>query len=66
MEGFNILSNDQDGREPCSTNRLCACEIGGSEREGPSQPDTPIARLLHNSITLCSRLHKYVVHTLGS
>ena len=25
--------------------------------EGPPQPDTPIARLLHNSVSLCLRLY---------
>ena len=50
MEGFSVLSNDQDGRDACSTNRLCACETGGPKCEGP-QPDTPIARLLHNSVS---------------
>ena len=36
MERFNVLSNDQDGRDACSTNRLCACETGGPETGGPS------------------------------
>ena len=47
MEGFNVLPEDQAGRDICSDNRLCICE--GSETEC-----TPIARLLHNSVSQSS------------
>ena len=51
MEGFDVLTDDQVGRETCSNNNLCACEIGGPMCNEP-QPRTPIARLLHNSVSL--------------
>ena len=52
MEGFDVLPDNQVGRNRCYTNRMCACETGAPKCEGP-QSTTPIARLLHNSVGLC-------------
>ena len=49
MEGFNLLSNDDAGRQSCSTNNLCTCEDRRPQCDG-SEPSQPIARLLHNSV----------------
>ena len=50
MEGNNVLSDDQDGRQMCSENQLCLCETGGPQCEG-SEASTPIASVLHNSVS---------------
>ena len=52
MEGFDVLPDNQVGRNRCYTNRMCACETGAPKCGGP-QSTTPIARLLHNSVGLC-------------
>lgn len=49
MEGFDVLNDDNAGRQSCSENQLCICNTGGPQCEG-SQASGPIARLLHNSI----------------
>ena len=49
MEGFNVLSNNDAGRQSCSNDQLCMCEDELPQCNG-SQPSQPIARLLHNSV----------------
>ena len=49
MEGFNVLSDDQDGHQMCSENQLCLCETGGPQCEG-SEASRPIVSLLYNSV----------------
>lgn len=49
MEGFNVLSNDQAGRDSCSTNSLCLC--GSDSMCADPQSSIPIARRLHNSVS---------------
>jgi hypothetical protein len=70
MEGFYVLSDDQNGRDSCITNQLCACGTGGSmcscetgsDCEG-LEPSQPIARLLHNSV---SQSNIYIVMVIDS
>ena len=49
MEGFHVLLNDPAGRDDCSANRLCLC--GNDPKCAEEQSSTPIARLLHNSVS---------------
>ena len=49
MEGFDILSNDQGGRDLCSANRLCLC--GSDSMCVEAQSGVPITRRLHNSVS---------------
>ena len=60
MEGFDVLTDDQAGRQDCAGDELCQCETRGSgcscetgsDCEG-SQASQLIAscRLLHNSVS---------------
>lgn len=52
LEGFNTLNNDQDGLDTCASNRLCTCHRGNDRTMcNGTNPGTPIARLLHNSVS---------------
>ena len=51
MEGFVVLSDSDIAS--CGQNRLCLCDTGGSQCTG-NNASTPIARVLHNSVSLPS------------
>ena len=59
MEGFNVLSNSSSDISSCANDRLCKCATGGFQCDGES-PNTPITRVLHNSVSLSN----YNVHGL--
>ena len=62
LEGFRPLSNTPDDFEACRKNQLCSCDVGGpncTEEQDGDQPEGPIQRLLHNSVSGKNYYWKY-------